>query len=139
MKIPMIKLKDMKLESLLVAVPVFVADSANSTSSALSNAPGVDLTIQGLFNLFYGLTCWATSFIMVFIVLALIWYGIQFMTTQGVPGKFEQAKKNLQWAIVGIIVILGAQTIIATVANAVNSNGHYQYFALFTACQVPGN
>lgn len=116
-----------------------LAAATTGTSNALSNAPGVDLTIQGVFNLFYGLVCWATSFIMVFIILMLIFYGLQFMTTRGVPAKFEQAKKSLQWAIVGIIVVLGAQTIIATVANAIDTTGHHAYFALFTSCSVPND
>ncbi|HZZ99181.1 MAG TPA: pilin [Candidatus Paceibacterota bacterium] len=120
----------MKPRYLLAAAP---------QTSALANAPGIDLTIQGVFNILYGLTCWATSFIMVFIILILIWYGIQFMTTRGDVSKFAQARKNLTWAVIGIIVILGAQTIIATVANAINPNGQYQYFALFTTCNVPSN
>ncbi len=107
------------------AVPAFAA-----TTNSLSNAPGIDLSIQNVFGIVNGLACWATRFVLVFIVIAIVWYGVQFMTSGGVPGKFEQAKKSLSYAIIGIIVVLGAQTIIATIAHGINPTGPNAFFAL---------
>ena len=83
---------------------------------------GVNLTIQGVFAIITGLICWFTRFALVLIVAAIIVYGIQFITSQGNPEKYNKAKSSLTWGIVGIVVILGTYTIIATVANFLGAN-----------------
>ncbi len=44
------------------------------------------------------------------------------MTAQGNATKYEEAKKSFTWGLVGVLVILGTYTIIATVANALGAN-----------------
>ncbi len=105
-------------------------NSSDSTKNSLTGLPGIDLTIQSLFGIIEGLACWASRFVIVFIVIMLIWYGIQFMTAQANTEAFNNAKKALNYAIIGIIVVLGANTIIATVAHAIDSNSSYSVFAL---------
>ena len=97
--------------------------AAAPVSNGLSNQPGVDLTVQSLFGIVAGLVCWASRFALVAMVIAIIWYGIQFITARGNEGKFKEAKKSLTYAVIGIVIILGAYTIIATVGNAVQSAG----------------
>ena len=41
---------------------------------------------------------------------------------QGNPTKYEEAKKSFTWGLVGVLVILGTYTIIATVANFLGGN-----------------
>lgn len=94
---------------------------AQTTNNALSNAPGIDLSIQSLYGIFYGLACWASRFIIVLMVVAIIFYGAQMMMSQGNDTNFGSAKKSLGYAIIGVIVIMGAYTIIATVANSIQT------------------
>ena len=82
-----------------------------------STPPGIDLTIQSVFGIITGLACWFTRFALVLMVVMIVFYGIKFMTSQGNQTKFDEAKKSFTWALVGVLVILGTYTIIATVAN----------------------
>ncbi len=96
-----------------------LADTANSNQPA----PGIDLTITQLFGILTGLACWMSRFIIVFMTMIIIWYGIQFLLSRGDPSKFKTAKQGLNYAIIGILIVLGANTIIATVGNAVDAAG----------------
>ncbi|MBP9822256.1 MAG: hypothetical protein KBC81_02330 [Candidatus Pacebacteria bacterium] len=98
------------------AVPVL---ASTQTDSALANAPGVNLTIQGLMGIVQGLACYSTQLVTIVMVVVIVWYGFQMMASQGNQTKFTNARKSLGYAVVGMIVILGAYTIIATVANTV--------------------
>lgn len=96
---------------------------AETTAGDFSKTPGVDITIQSLFGMVTGVACWATRFIMIVMVIVIVWYGFQMMSSQGNDTKFTGAKKSLTNAVIGMVVILGAYTIIATVGNAVTSLG----------------
>ena len=98
-------------------------NSNNSVSGGLSSQPGIDLTVQSLYGILQGLACYASDVILVAMVLAIIWYGFQMMIAQGNDTKFSAARKSLTYAVVGIAVILGTYTIIATVGNAVTGLG----------------
>ncbi len=78
---------------------------------------GINLTIQSVFGIITGLACWFTRFALILMVVYIVIYGIKFMMAQGNPTKFEEAKKSFMWGLVGVLVILGTYTIIATVAN----------------------
>lgn len=109
---------------LLSLVPILVdAASSPSFDDWLARSPGVNLTIGSLFGIIAGLACWSTRFITVVMVVMIIWYGFQMLASRGNDTEFATAKKSLGYAVVGIIVILGAYTIIATVGNAVNNAG----------------
>lgn len=105
----------------LSAVPALAATS--TVGGGLANAPGIDLTIQSLFGIVSGLACWSTRFITVVMVVMIVWYGFQMMASQSNATKFTEARKSLGYAVIGMIVILGAYTIIATVGNAISSAG----------------
>src|SRR3989344_7694250 len=83
---------------------------------------GVDLTIQSVFGIITGLVCWFSQFALILIVAYIIIYGIKFMMAQGNATKYEEAKKAFTWGLVGVLVILGTYTIIATVANALGAD-----------------
>lgn len=78
---------------------------------------GIDLTIQSVFGIITGLACWFTRLALILIVVYIVIYGLKFMMAQGNPTKYEEAKKSFTWGLVGVLVILGTYTIIATVAN----------------------
>lgn len=93
--------------------------TGTGSGSTASQGPGRDFTIQDVFNIIVGLTCWLTRIAIFLIVIALLYYGFLFMRAQGDPGKLGEAKKAFAWGLVGIIVILGTYSIIATVAYTV--------------------
>ena len=101
--------------SWLLATPVFAAVD-------VSDQPGINLTIQDVMDIITGLACWITRVALVFIVVAVIYFGVKFMMAQGDPTKLTEAKKSFLWGLVGILVILGTYTIIATVANALGAD-----------------
>lgn len=115
------KIKIFVLVAILRLVPL-------TAYSADEQLPGVDLTIQGVYGIITGLVCWFSRFALIAMVIAVIVYGMQFMTSRANPEKFAKAKKSLTWGLVGIIVILGTYTIIATVANAINPSATYSNF-----------
>jgi uncharacterized membrane protein YidH (DUF202 family) len=45
-------------------------------------------------------------------VLTIVWGGIQYITSEGNPEEVSKAKKTIIYAIVGIVVIVVAQSII---------------------------
>lgn len=112
-----------KIYSFLNTVALFVVAISAKAAPDLSGTPGIDLTIQSLFGILTGLACWMSRFVIVIMVAAIIWYGIQFLISQGDPGKFTSAKKSINYAIIGIVVVLGAYTIISTVGTAVQGAG----------------
>ncbi|MEX1064131.1 MAG: pilin [Candidatus Paceibacterota bacterium] len=93
-----------------------------SGTSGTSGLPGEDFTIQDVFAIINGLACWlirvATLVMIIFIILA----GFKFMTAQGDSAKLTGAKKNFKHVLIGMVVIMGAYVIIATVANAVGAD-----------------
>ena len=91
-------------------------------SASAQEYTGVNLTIQGVFGIITGLACWFTRFALILIVVYIIIYGIKFMMAQGNPTKYEEAKKSFTWGLVGVLVILGTYTIIATIANALGAS-----------------
>lgn len=54
---------------------------------------------------------WALNATLVFLaplaLLAIIWSGILYLTSMGDAAKAEQAKKNLTWAVIGLILVIG--------------------------------
>ena len=117
-----------KIKNLKFQIPVLLSTlySLLSTyalaSNHLTDAPGINLTIQDVMGIITGLACWITRVALVFIVIAIVYYGIKFMTAQGDPTKLTEAKKSFIWGLVGVVVILGTYTIIATVANALGAD-----------------
>src|SRR3989338_8561271 len=101
---------------------VLVALNSPATTNNSGDYQGVDLTIKGVFGIITGLACWFTRFALILIVVYIIIYGIKFMMAQGNPTKYEEAKKSFTWGLVGVLVILGTYTIIATVANALGAD-----------------
>ncbi len=102
---------------------VLAAAAPPPQDRGLSGAPGVDITVQGLVVILFSLACYATKVIMVVMVVMIIWYGLRMMMSGDNTGAFDKAKKSLNYAIIGMLVILGTNTIIATVGNTVVAVG----------------
>ena len=89
---------------------------------------GYDLTIDSLGNIISGIACWAINVVLAVMVVALIIAGLRFLGARGDQTKVSEAKKNFNWVIIGIIVILATNIIIATIAGALG--GSYSYLPL---------
>jgi len=63
---------------------------------------------------------WLLGFAGALAVIAIVWSGVMYITAGGDPTKAESAKKNLIWAITGVVVILLAYVIIQWVGNILN-------------------
>jgi hypothetical protein len=84
--------------------------------------PGEDLSIQDVFAIINGIACWLLRTVGAVMVIFLVIAGLRFMSAQGNPAKLTEARKSLNYAFLGILVIMGVYVIIATVANAVGSS-----------------
>ncbi len=88
-----------------------------------SGAGGIeDFTIQRVFGIIAGFACWLTQIALFVMVAFILYYGFMFLKSQGNPEKLTAAKKSFSWGLVGVIVILGTYTIIATVTNALGGD-----------------
>ncbi|MBI2003556.1 MAG: hypothetical protein HYS78_01050 [Parcubacteria group bacterium] len=87
-----------------------------------------DFTVQRIAAIITGFACWLLGIVLAIMVIALIISGIMFfkatsfVTDGGKTTEINTAKKNFQWVLVGILVILATNVIIATVANALGSS-----------------
>ncbi len=54
------------------------------------------------------------------IVLFLVYIGFQFVSSQGKPEKLKEARGYLIWALVGALLILGAQALSIAIQATVN-------------------
>ena len=103
----------------LLATKAFAADFN------VDNAPGIDLSLDGVKNLVNGLACWFVDIALTLMVVAVVFYGVKFLIAQGDPGKIGDARKGLGWAVVGIVVILGAYTIIQSIGSFVTQSAYH--------------
>ncbi|OGN03082.1 MAG: hypothetical protein A2651_03650 [Candidatus Yanofskybacteria bacterium RIFCSPHIGHO2_01_FULL_42_12] len=117
------KIQNSKFQiSVLLSTFYFLLSKSALASSHLTDQPGINLTIQDVLGIITGLACWISRVALVFIVIAIVYYGVKFMTAQGDPAKLTKAKESFIWGLVGVLVILGTYTIIATVANSLGAD-----------------
>ena len=76
-----------------------------------------------------GFACWLIGIVLAIMVIALVISGIRFFLARGNETALTSAKKNITWTLVGILVILATNVIIATVANALGAN--YSFIPLY--------
>ena len=87
-----------------------------------------DFTVQKIANIITGFACWLIGIVLAVMVIFLVIAGIRYFLARGDPIKTGDATKNLTWTLVGILVILATNVIIATVANALG--GSYSFLPL---------
>lgn len=54
-------------------------------------------------------------------VVYIIWAGFLFVSARGDTAKITKARNALLWGFVGVALVLGAQVIVTTIKNSVNS------------------
>ncbi|TSC91296.1 MAG: hypothetical protein G01um10142_24 [Parcubacteria group bacterium Gr01-1014_2] len=89
-----------------------------------------DFTVQRIAGIITGFACWLIGIVLAIMVIFLVWAGIQYFLARGNETKVADATKNLRWTLVGILVILAANVIIATIANALQPGLNYKLLPL---------
>lgn len=114
-----VKILSTVLLSWLFNTAVFALTTSTTTSDDYT---GTDITIQSVYGMIIGLACWFTRAALILVVIAVVFYGLKFMMSRGNPEKYTEAKKSFKWGLVGVLVVLGTYTIIATIANALGAD-----------------
>ena len=78
-------------------------------------------TIDNVIKIFSGFACWLVSIIVAVMIIFIIIAGFRFMMTGGNPEKYDKAKKNLGYLLIGIVVIFGVNVILQSVARNLGS------------------
>lgn len=99
-------------------LPVTGQTGATTGTTPGTAAPGIDFTIQDVFNLLQRFACWTTQIAILVVVVFVLYYGWMFLQSRGDPTGVTAARKALLWGIIGILIIFGTYTIIATVTKA---------------------
>ena len=54
-------------------------------------------------------------------VIMFVWAGILFVTSTGNPGKIEQARKAVIWAVVGLAIVLAGSGLVAVIQAVIGT------------------
>src|SRR5476651_1323718 len=57
------------------------------------------------------------------VVFFLVMGGMTYMTSSGNPEKLDHAKKVIRNALIGLVMVIGAGTLVAILAHAYSSSG----------------
>ena len=95
--------------------------SNNQPIASLPNPLGDK--VSSIPDLFYLLVNALISVSYVVIAFFLIWSGFKFVVAQGEPEKLTDAKNTFKYTIIGALIIIGAQTIIAIVKSIISGLG----------------
>jgi len=94
----------------------FSTGQISHAQTNVEDLPGIDLTIDDVFNIIYGFACWLWSVAMVLLIIFIIFSGIRIMAAGANPQAATSAKQNFKYVILGAIVIMGTFVIISTIA-----------------------
>lgn len=91
----------------------------SGTSGATVKASDVGYSFDKIRSIFVNGVCQLTRLAIVVAVLFLLYVGYQFMSAGGAEKNITNAKENLKYVFIGIVIIVGVDVIIATIGNAV--------------------
>jgi len=95
----------------------FSATGGGAGSPTGLNNPLREDTIVGLLDVILGIMMTIGTPI---IVIFIIYSGFKFVTARGNPQKLEDAKKTIQWTLVGAAVLLGARVLSALIQGTID-------------------
>lgn len=98
----------------VILIPVFGYADTATLSNPLKN-------VNSLSDLFYKIAQFVMDFAYVVVAIFLILSGFKFVKAQGKPEELTDAKKTLQYTIIGALLLIGANTIILVIDNIIKS------------------
>jgi cytochrome bd-type quinol oxidase subunit 2 len=107
------------------ASSVFASGTGGNMSGSsfnISSLPGTDLTIGGINNTLINASKWLFYFAGLIAVAMIIFYGIRYMTANGDEKTVASAQKGLKYAIIGLVVVLLAWTMITLLGNIIGTS-----------------
>ncbi|MBI2626761.1 MAG: hypothetical protein HYW77_00770 [Parcubacteria group bacterium] len=102
--------------------------------SSHEELPPINLEFDNLLNIIARLSCWGIRVAMFFMVIVLLLYGWQTMTSREADA-LAKTKQKLLWAFVGAIVIFGAFILVETVAAFIGYDDFSLGRVFGTRCQ----
>ena len=103
-----------------------VCDPSINVNEAIKRAAGCNTSAgekDKAVNLIINIINWVMGIIALVAVIVIIIAGIQFMTSTGDPGKVKKAKDAILYAVIGLIVIIFAATIVNFVIGGLAGTG----------------
>jgi TRAP-type C4-dicarboxylate transport system permease small subunit len=86
--------------------------------------PGHNSFISDLPSFAQQLLGWFLGFAGAFAVIAVVWAGFMYITSGGNSEQAEKAKKNLTWAIIGVVLVAFSSAIVFFVNDVLNNVPH---------------
>lgn len=106
-----------KLRNAVLQFSVFLPTTV--FAAAGGSIPTGSTTINAFFVEFCKISNWIFAFALAAAVIAIIFSGVSFYASGGSEQKVSQAKKFLQWALVGVAVAILSKSFIAIIGSFV--------------------
>ena len=72
------------------------------------------LNADSFTELFVGIANWVAGFVSALAVLVVVIGGLQYMISGGNEEKTKAARRNIQWALIGLIIVLMSWSLLQT-------------------------
>jgi type IV secretory pathway VirB2 component (pilin) len=118
-------LKILKKQSKKIIFSVFALAILLSPMLALAawelpDVSGMNLPTGTLSEVVLNITDWILGFAGILALLFIIWGGIQYTTASGNEDQMQNAKKTIQWGIIGLVIVGLSYAIVKTVVGFMN-------------------
>lgn len=90
--------------------PISIVGSSQTNPGALPRSTADTGTIQNIIRIFFGI-------IGAFALLSMTASGLKYVTSGGDPGKTSEAKKGIVFALLGLMIAISAEAIVAYVVK----------------------
>lgn len=103
----------------LMVFPLAVAGQQSSVGSGDQSSSEIPnpLKADDFTELFVGIANWIAGIIASLAVLVIVYGGFQYMVSGGNEDKIAQARKTIQWAIIGLIIVVMSWSLLKTVLS----------------------
>ena len=98
-------------------IGIVIVMTASIISGAVSDI--VKQSYNGTTSFFLGIFNQAALWTGIITALMVVWGGIQYIISTGDPGKVTKAKNTIMYALIGLLIVIFAATIVNTVVGAV--------------------
>ncbi len=91
----------------------------NESGGGLGNETRIQnpLKARSFTELFVGIANWLAGIIASVAVLVIIFGGFQYLTSGGNEEKIAQARRTIQWAIIGLIIVIMSWSLLKTILS----------------------